>query len=266
MIAAVGVFMNHVQLLRFALILLFGLLLSACITENLDGSRKIINKEEALKQHIQLVEGYVALKNRESARHHIRKAMEINKNSPEVLGALALVYQLEGENKLAEETYERAIRKNKNLSTIENNYGYFLYGLKRYEDALVQFEAAAANLDFNDRAEALVNVGRSSLLLGNKARAKAAFEHAAIIKPGFPDPFIELADIHFSEQDYPKAKEYLDRFMNLGQQTSRALLIAIRLERMFGNKDREASYVLVLKNRYPYSKEYLEYRQSLMHH
>lgn len=256
--------MNRVQLLRFALILFCSFVLTACVTERLDGKRRIVDKDEALKQHIQLVEGYVSLKNRESARHHIRKAMEINKDSPQVLGALALVYQLEGENKLAEETYKKAIRKNKHLSSIENNYGYFLYGLKRYEDALVQFEAAAANLDFDDRAAALVNVGRSSLLLGNKSRAKAAFEHAAILKPGFPDPFIELAGIYFSEQDYPKAKESLDKFMNLGQQTPRALLMAIRLERMFGNKDREASYVLVLKNRYPYSKEYLEYRQTLM--
>lgn len=255
--------MNQVQLLRVALVLFCGLLLSACVTEDVN-NRKVVNKEEALKQHIQLVEGYVSRKNRESARHHIRKAMEINKNAPEVIGALALVYQLEGENKLAEETYKKAIKKGKHLSTIENNFGYFLFGLKRYEDALVQFEAAAANLDFDGRAEALVNVGRASLLLGNKARAKSAFEHAAILKPGFPDPFIELADIYFQEQEYPKAKEFLDKFMNLGQQNPRALLIAIRLERMFGNRDREASFVLVLKNRYPYSKEYLEYRQTLM--
>lgn len=140
----------------------------------------------------------------------------------------------------------------------------FLFGLKRYEEALKQFEAAAANLDFDGRPQAMINVGRSSLLLGNKSRAKSAFEHAAILNRGLPDPYIELADIYFADQEFPKAKEYLDKFMGLGQQTPRSLLLAIRLERMFGNRDREASYVLVLKSRYPYSKEYLEYRQTLM--
>jgi type IV pilus assembly protein PilF len=239
--------------------------LSACVTENTDGKpERVIDKKESLKIHLQLVKGYVDKKNRESARHHIRKAMEIDKTSAEVLGALALVYQLEGENKLTEETFEKAIKKDKNASTIHNNYGFFLFGLKRYEEALKQFEAAAANLDFDGRAEAMINVGRASLLLGNTARAKSAFEHATILNRGLPDPFIELADIYFAEQEYSKAKEYLDRFMSLGQQTARSLLLAIRLERMFGNKDREASYVLVLKNRYPYSKEYLEYRQTLL--
>ena len=121
--------------------------LTACVTESTDGKpARVIDKKESLKIHLQLVKGYVDKKNRESARHHIRKAMEIDKTSAEVLGALALVYQLEGENKLAEETFEKAIKKDKSASTIHNNYGFFLFGLKRYEEALKQFEAAAANL------------------------------------------------------------------------------------------------------------------------
>ncbi len=256
-------------IMRFVkLILLFSVVfvgLSACVTENTGKQRTQVNKEEAFRLHVQLAQGYVDKKNRESARHHIRKAMEIKKNDPEVLNALALVYQLEGENKLAEETFKKATAKNKNFSAAFNNYGVFLFNQKRYEDALVQFESAASNLDFNGRPEAMVNVGRCSLQLGNTAKAKAAFEHAAILNRGMPDSFIELADIYFQEQDYPKAKENLDRFMSLGVQSPRSLLMAIRLERMFGNKDKEASYVLLLKNRYPYSREYLEYRQTLMH-
>lgn len=254
------------RLMKSMLLLLsLVILLTACVTESTDGKhRTSINKEEAFRLHVQLAQSYVDKKNRESARHHIRKAMEIKKDSPEVLNALALVYQLEGESSLAEESYRKAIKKNKHFSAAHNNYGVFLFGLKRYEDALIQFEAAAANLDFDGRAQAMINVGRSSLLLGNTERAKAAFEHAAILNRGLSEPLIELADLYFIEQDYPKAKENLDRFMSLGQQTARSLLLAIRLERMFGNKDREASYVLVLKNRYPYSKEYLEYRQTLM--
>ncbi|MBK8186585.1 MAG: type IV pilus biogenesis/stability protein PilW [Cellvibrio sp.] len=258
------IFMRYIKLVLLSFTLFF--MLVACVTEETDGKhRTAVNKPEAFRLHIQLAQSYVDKKNRESARHHIRKAMDIDKNSAEVLNALALVYELEGESALAEESFKKAIKKNKNFSAAHNNYGVFLFGLKRYEDALKQFEAAAANLDFDGRAQSMINVGRSALLLGNTARAKAAFEHAAILNRGLSEPFIELADLYFIEQDYPKAKENLDRFMSLGQQTARSLLLAIRLERMFGNKDREASYVLVLKNRYPYSKEYLEYRQTLMH-
>ena len=75
---------------------------------------------------------------------------------------------------------------------------------------------------------------------------------------------IELADINFKSKEYAKAKDHLDRFQSTGQQSPRALLLGIRLERIFGNKDKEASYLLVLKNRFPYSKEYLEYKQTMM--
>jgi type IV pilus assembly protein PilF len=69
----------------------------------------------------------------------------------------------------------------------------------------------------------------------------------------------------FINQEYAEAKKHLDRYQALGQQSARALLLGIRLERVFGNKDQEASYLLVLKNRYPYSKEYLEYKQTMMY-
>lgn len=255
------------RLVKLKLLLLsFLIVLSGCVTESTDGkARNHVNKEEAFRLHIQLARGYVDKKNRESARHHVRKAMDIDKNSADVFNVLALVYQMEGENELAEQTFKKAISKRKNFSTAQNDYGVFLYGIKRYEDALVQFESAASNLDFDGRAESLVNVGRCATLLGKSARAKAAFEHASILNRGMPDPLIELAEINFIEQDYPKAKEFLDRYMALGVQSARSLLMAIRLERMYGNKDKEASYALLLKNRYPYSKEYLEYRQTLKH-
>ncbi|HEY7884529.1 MAG TPA: type IV pilus biogenesis/stability protein PilW, partial [Cellvibrionaceae bacterium] len=39
------------------------------------------------------------------------------------------------------------------------------------------------------------------------------------------------------------------------------LLLGIKIERIFGNNDKEASYALMLKNLYPYSPENLEYTQ-----
>jgi type IV pilus assembly protein PilF len=39
-------------------------------------------------------------------------------------------------------------------------------------------------------------------------------------------------------------------------------MLGIQLEKVFGNKDKEASLALILKNNFPYSKEYLEYKQK----
>lgn len=255
---------NVFRFVRYILLVLTtALLVSGCVSEGGKGKRPV-DKEKSLSLHIQLAQGYIDKGNRESARHHLRKAAEINSNSPEATETLARLYQLEGESKLAEETFRKAIKGKKNFTLARNNFGVFLFSAKRYEEALEQFELAAADLDYNGRAAALVNVGRTALLLGKNDRAKAAFEHAAILDRNSADAHIELAEINFQEKDYAKAKDHLDRFQATGQQSPKALLLGIRLERIFGNKDKEASQVLMLKNRFPYSKEYLEYKQTMM--
>ena len=241
--------------------------LAGCVAEKKGSTEKAerhVDTVKSLELHIKLAQGYIEKGNRESARHHLRKAAEIDKNSADAMETLARLYQLEGEPALAEETYKKAIKRKKNFTLANNNYGVFLFGAKRYEEALAQFELAASDLDYDGRAAALVNVGRTALLLGKNERAKAAFEHAAVLDKGMAEPHIELADISFQRQEYADAKKHLDRYQALGQQSARALLLAIRLERIFGNKDKEASYLLVLKNRFPYSKEYLEYKQTMM--
>jgi type IV pilus assembly protein PilF len=259
---------NFIRLLTLTLVSVIAVMfLAGCVSENKGGTGKAtrqVDTAKSLELHIQLAQGYIEKGNRESARHHLRKAAEIDKNSPDAMEAMARLYQLEGEPALAEETFKKAIKRKKNFTLANNNYGVFLFGAKRYEEALAQFELAASDLDYDGRASALVNVGRTALLLGKNERAKAAFEHATVLDKGLADPHIELADMSFQKQEYAEAKKHLDRYQALGQQSARALLLAIRLERIFGNKDKEASYLLVLKNRFPYSKEYLEYKQTMM--
>lgn len=94
------------RLIKMLLLLVF-CSLTACVTENTDGKPKTsVNKEEAYRLHVQLAQNYVDKKNRESARHHIRKAMEIKKGTAEIFNALALVYELEGEPVLADVHFE----------------------------------------------------------------------------------------------------------------------------------------------------------------
>lgn len=256
---------NLIRLLKLTLVSVVAVaLLIGCASEVKSGKPRQVDKSKSLELHIKLAQGYIDKGNRESARHHLRKASEIDKNSADATEAMARLYQLEGEPALAEETFKKALKRKKNFTLANNNYGVFLFGLKRYEEALAQFELAASDLDYDGRASALVNVGRTALLLGKNERAKAAFEHASILDRGIAEPHIELAAMSFQNQEYADAKKHLDRYQALGQQSARALLLGIRLERVFGNKDKEASYLLVLKNRFPYSKEYLEYKQTMM--
>lgn len=234
-----------------------------CVSEQISGKeKKSLDKSKALELHIQMALGYVDKGNRESARHHLTKAFEIDRDSASATNAMAMLYQLEGEQALAEENFKLAIKRDKNLTIAHNNYGVFLYNQKRYQEAFTQFELAAADLANLSRSQALTNVGRAALKIGNEARAKAAFEHACILDRKNSDAFIELADINFQKQEYADAKRNLDVYDSLAGASPRSLMLGIRLERVFGNRDKEAVLAMRLKNNFPYSKELLEYQQK----
>lgn len=242
---------------------LMSLFLLGCVSEHISGTeKKGPDKNKALELHIQMAMGYVEKGNRESARHHLTKAFEIDKNSAAATNAMAMLYQLEGELPLAEEQFKLAIKRDKNLTLGHNNYGIFLFNQKRYQEAFTQFELAGADLAFNNRSQVLTNVGRAALKIGNTPRAKAAFEHACILDKKNVDAFLELADINFQMQEYADAKRNLDVFTSVVDHTPRSLMIAIGLEKVFGNRDKEASLALILKSKFPYSKELLEYKQK----
>jgi len=237
-------------------------LLCGCVSEHIEGKDKKVDKSKSLELHVQMALGYVEKGNRESARHHLTKAFEIDKNSAAATNAMAMLYQLEGEPVLAEEQFKLALKRDKKLTLAHNNYGVFLYNQRRYSEALAEFELAAADLAYAQRSQALTNVGRAALKLGNMTRAQAAFEHACILDRRNAEAFIELADINIQKQEYASAKRNLDMYTSLADHSPRSLLLGIRLERVFGNKDKEASLGLILKNNFPYSKEYLDYKQQ----
>ncbi len=257
---------NNKLLLSFKSVLLCMLMsffLVGCISEQVQGKeRKGPDRGKALELHVQMALGYVEKGNRESARHHLTKAYEIDKNSATATNAMAMLYQLEGELTLAEEQFKLALKRDKNLTIAHYHYGIFLYNQKRYQEAFTQFELAAADLGYLNRSQTLTNVGRAALKLDNVVRAQAAFEHAVILDKRNAEAYIELADINFHKQEYADAKRNLDMFVLLTNHTQRSLMLGIRLERVFGNKDKEASLALILKSKFPYSKEYLEYKQK----
>ncbi len=174
-----------------------------------------------------------------------------------------MLFQLEGENELAEKSFKRALREDPGFSQARNNYAAFLYQQERYEDAYEQFEIVSRDLNYDNRARALLSLGRAALKLGREERARAAFEHAYNLDPKIAPVLVELATISFQNEEYAKAKQYLDQYSQVARQSARTLLLGIKIERIFGNKDKEASYALALKNRFPYSDEYLEYKREL---
>ena len=167
------------RLTLIAISLVCSVLLSACVqTSTLGPSSKGINKQKAVESYITLGMAYLQQGNRDAARRNFEKALALNARSHEAHNGMGLFYQLTGEVELAETSFLRSLRERRSFTPARVNYGVFLYTRKRYQEALEMFERGAQDLTYDRRAQVLAYVGQTAYKLGNRARAKSAFEHA----------------------------------------------------------------------------------------
>jgi type IV pilus assembly protein PilF len=235
--------------------------LSACVTTT---NQTPVAKDSAHDKRIELGMNYLEVGKRDNARYQFSKALEMQKNSPRAYHGIAMVHQANGENKHADEAFKKALRyaQPNQKSAIYVSYGRFLMQTGEAKEACGYFEKAANDFDYTARAEALYFVGQCARQTGNIARLKSALEHSLNLSPDYVPPMVELAEIYFQEGDYTKSRRLLSRYEKVAKPSPASLWLGIRIERVFGNKDKEASYALALKNLHPYSKEYLEYKNS----
>ncbi len=223
-----------------------------------------VDKDKALENRLQLALGYMAQGDREKARQHLDKAMEIDSRSPEVHDVWALLYQQEMEFTEAEAHYQKALSYDPTFTRGRNNYGMFLLRQERYEEAYQQFVKGSEDLAYPKRGEIFLKAGMTAVKLNKLAEAEEALQKAVVLEPQLSQPYLELADIAYQRGDYQRAKLVLEKYnQSRRRPTPRGLWLGVRLENQLGNKDAEASQGLALRNLFPNSRENQEYQNWL---
>ncbi len=245
-----------------AFICVMTLSLSACVTVT-DSSKPKVDKRKLLESNIKLGMAYLNQGHRDNALRSFTKALELDKSSAEAHLGMALIHQVNGEWDMADKRFQKALKSRADFSksNIQFSYARFLMDKDDYEGAFKLFEITSNDLSYGRRVNALFNLGLCAEKLGNPARAVAAYEHALNINKNFAPAALELAHKNFGDENYAEAKKYLDVFARNSRQSARSLWLGIRIERIFENQDKEASYALALKNLHPYSREFLEYKK-----
>ena len=241
---------------------LLSLSISGCVT-TYENSGRVIDKASAIDANINLGMTYLRRGSKEPASRAFLTALKIDSNTAEAHQGMALVHQLNGEYDLAEKRFKRALKGKAyfSMAGVQMAYARFLLDQNRPEEAKPLFEQVSQDIAYRGRAEALYYLGLTKMQLGDKPGAKIAYAHGLKLNERFAPPALELADLYFHEGNYALSKKHLDQYIATSNQSPRSLWLGIRIERIFGNQDRVASYALALKNMHPYSKEYLEYKK-----
>lgn len=230
------------------------LLLSGCVTTTTGGTRPA-PKQVQLEAQLDLARGYLEERSWSRARDPLERALAIDARSGEAYALMGVMYQGQNEPELAEEAYRRALRYDPDHPMALNNYGSFLYGRGRYEDALAPLRKLVRDPDYRDRPRAYQSLGLTELKVGNVERAREAFRRALSFDVVLPRSSLELARLAYERGDYSTAGQYYDMFRTRARQTPESLCLGLRLARRGGDQDQVSSLRIALRNLYPDSSE-----------
>jgi type IV pilus assembly protein PilF len=215
-------------------------------------------RDEARDAYIQLGIGYLQQGEASRAKTPLRKALDLDPGSADAHAALALVFQNEMENQLADEHYRKAL-SSRNDARILNNYGSFLFEQKRYQEAMERFTEASTDNLYSGRSQVFQNMGMTALQLGQREQAETYFTRALRLDSRQPLALLELALLAYDAKQYVPAKRYYDNFSRLSEQSARSLLLGTRLANIHQDRDQAASLGLQLKRLYPGTPEYQQF-------
>jgi type IV pilus assembly protein PilF len=238
-----------------------GLLLAGCVSTQTGGFETKKDPQKTLAYSVEAARNYMQQGNFEAAKRHLKTALAIDDRNADVHETMAQVFWRTGEIEQANEHFRRALSQDGNNSRIRNNYAAFLYSQKRYREAEEQLTKVAADLMYERRAEAFINLGRVQLKLKNYAAAKDTLERALLMQRDNSETVFALAEVYYQLGDYSKAQQFYAGYRRqVPAQSAESLWLGIRIGQKFDDHDTVASYALALKNLFPRSEEYLEYK------
>lgn len=199
--------------------------------------------------------GYMRQGSYERALTKFNRAKEADPDYPLTYNMLGVLYQMLDQPEPAEENFKHSIKLSPDDASALNNYGQFLCKQDREDEAETLFLEAAANPFYQTPELAYANAGSCAQLHGNTEKARDYFQKSLSENPNMPVALSNMSEIHFDESDFVQAREYMNRYLKVASHNPKTLWLAIRIERQFGDLDKIASYSLLLRNKYPDTRE-----------
>jgi type IV pilus assembly protein PilF len=246
----------NVKWIRFSLIGVFALMISACETAqtNSSGDYSESKLTARARAHTELGAAYFQQNKLEIALDEFNHAVQIDPNYAQGYNGLGLVQAALGEDVEADASYKKSIQLDPKSSESHNNYGSFLCSRKRYDESIGQFLEAVKNPLYPTPNLAYANAGICSARKNDTKAAEIYLNKALEINPLTHSAAYQLAELQYRRGDIKAAHKTLQNTL-LSSPSPEALWLGIKIERVLGGKDNESSYALQLRQQYPDSEQ-----------
>ena len=194
-----------------------------------------------------------------TALEEIKLALAAKPDMPEAFGLRGLVYASLGDDRLAEESFKRALQLAPTSGNTMHIYGWFLCQGRRYAEAEALFEQALVQPQYRDGVRTLLAQGVCQARAGQWAQAEKTLSRSYELDPANPVTAFNLAEVLLHRGELERARFYVQRINAVPEQvTAQSLWLAARIERRLGNLGALQDHSRQLRDRFPQSPEALK--------
>lgn len=228
---------------------------AACVSTTTGREPTEPDLSEAARLNTQLGADYLRAGKPEQALEKLHKAVLQDPDYAPARSTLALVYAARGDTASADQQFRKAVALQPDNPQTLNNYGVFLCGAGRREEAVSNFVRAAKSPDFQSPAAAWTNAG-VCVREDRPDEAERYLREALRISPNYPEALAQLAWLSVKNKDYLRARGFLQRFeQSGGRTTAESLWVGARTEEALGDAAAARRFEQRLLTEFPASDE-----------
>ncbi|MCW8826355.1 MAG: type IV pilus biogenesis/stability protein PilW [Gammaproteobacteria bacterium] len=222
---------------------------------------KLSYNPKAAEANAELGKSYMQRGNNTVALNKLNRALEFNPKSANAHHYIAELYRRVDKPEDADRHYRLAIDNSLNDSALFNNYGVFLCGEKRIDDAMVQFEKVLKDPVYRYPAQVYENLGICMAQNGQMVEAERNLRKALSINPKLPKSLFELSKISLSNDKLFSARAFINRYEENSEQSAESLWLGVEIEKKFNNHEAVKKYGEQLLEKFPLSDEAEKYHR-----
>ena len=236
--------------------------ISGCISTTTGPPENKGDQGDAAELNYQLGARYYRKGDFDLARDRLELALKQNPKNGLAWSALGLTYEALGNQRLAEEAYDQAVRVAPRDYKIQENYAVFLCRQDRFDDARRYFDKAirAPTNDYSEQT--YTNAGVCMMQKPDHVAAEEYLRAALERRPNHAEALLQLSVLSYETGDALRARAFLQRYLSSNMPTASVLYHAILIEEKLGDDTARRQYTMQLLKDFPDSAEAARIRQS----
>ena len=266
---------TRTSVLWVALVALLAALVAGCTTTTTTTGEPISDSKDRItasdepdasrraRVRMELAAAYFGRGQMTTALDQVKQAIAADPTISEAFNLRGLIYANLGDDRLAEESFRRALQLNLRDADAMQNFGYFLCQKKRYTEASSLFDQALAVPRYADAPRTWLTKGVCQAFAGQLAESEASLLRSYELDPASPSTAVNLSEVLYRRGDFERARFYVRRVNNIPAiANAQTLWLAARIENRLGNRNGVQDLGDQLRRRFPDARETSDYNQG----